>query len=108
MDDLQHAQKRDRQEKRRLAADLKNAHCKRSRLTKRARQLSTEDLSTVVALREAERVARSRDPTPPVLADAALEDMGDKGDAEDLGAAASSEDEDAAEREVRAGRDESH
>ena len=96
IDALLQAQKRAREEKRRLAADLKNARRKRSRLTKRARQLSTEDLLTVVALREAERVARSRDPTPAALADTAVEDMGDKADAEDRGADAPAEDEDAA------------
>ena len=37
---------------------MKNAKRRRQRLTKRARLLTTEDLLTVVALREAERAAR--------------------------------------------------
>ena len=54
-----------------MASEVKNARCRRSRLTKRARLLSTEDLLTVVALREGDRVARSVLPAPGVLADAA-------------------------------------
>ena len=56
---------------------------------------------TVVALRESERAARSRDATPAPLAEATLEDIFDGADAEDRGAAAPSEDEGAAEREER-------
>ena len=41
-----------RAHRRKLAQDLKNAKRKKQRLTKRARLLSTEDLLTVVALRE--------------------------------------------------------
>ena len=37
---------------------MKNATRRRQRLTKRARLLTTEDLLTVVALREAERATR--------------------------------------------------
>ena len=37
---------------------MKNAKRRRHRLTKRARLLTTEDLLTVVALRESERAAR--------------------------------------------------
>ena len=109
-DEISHllqAQKQAREEQKRLAAAVKNARRRRSRLTKRARQLSTEDLLTVVALRESERATRSRDPTPAALADAAVEDMGDRVDAEDPGAASPSFDEDAAERE-EPGRDDSH
>ena len=52
------AQKRAREEKKRLANDMKNAKRRKQRLTKRARLLSTEDLLTVVALRESDRAAR--------------------------------------------------
>ena len=41
-----------RAHRRKLAADLKNARKKKQRLQQRARLLSTEDLLTVVALRE--------------------------------------------------------
>ena len=53
------AQRKAREEKKRLANAMKNARRRRSRLTKRARLLSTEDLLTVVALREADRSARA-------------------------------------------------
>ena len=105
IEELLRAQKRAREEKKKLQNDLKNARRRRSRLTKRARQLSTEDLLTVVALRESERAARSRDATPAPLADATLEDIFDGADAEDRGAAAASEDEDAALREERVSTD---
>ena len=45
-------------EKKRLASEVKNAKRRRQRLTKRARLLTTEDLLTVVALRESDRAAR--------------------------------------------------
>ena len=41
-----------RAHRRKLAAELKNAKKKKNRLQKRARLLSTEELLTVVALRE--------------------------------------------------------
>ena len=41
-----------------MANEVKNAKRRRSRLTKRARLLTTEDLSTVVALRESDRANR--------------------------------------------------
>ena len=41
-----------RAHRRKIATDLKNAKRKKSRLQKRARLMSTEDLLTVVALRE--------------------------------------------------------
>ena len=101
IDELLQAQKRAREEKKRIAAELKNARRRRNRLTKKARLLSTEDLLTVVAMREAaHRPGPPRDPTLPVpLADLALGDMGDRADASDRAAAALSDDEDAAERE---------
>ena len=105
--DLLQAHKQARERKKRLAADLKNARRRRSRLTKRARMLSTEDLLTVVALRESDRAARSSAATPAVLADAAVEDMEDGAGGEDRGADAPSEDEHAVEREER-GEDDSH
>ena len=99
IDGLLLAQKRAREEKRRLAAELKNARRRRTRLTKRARQLSTEDLLTVVALREAEGKRRSGDPAPAALADAVVEDLvGPAGD-EDRVAATPSDAEDVGERE---------
>ena len=58
IDDLLAAQKRAHEEKKRLAAEVKNAKRRRSRLTKRARLLTTEDLLTVVALRESDRANR--------------------------------------------------
>ena len=58
IDELLAAQKRAREEKKRLANEVKNAKRRKQRLTKRARLLSTEDLLTVVALRESERAAR--------------------------------------------------
>ena len=58
IDDLLLAQKRAREEKKRLANEVKNAKRRRQRLTKRARLLTTEDLLTVVALRESDRAAR--------------------------------------------------
>ena len=51
------AQKRTREEKKRLALEVKNAKRRKLRLTQRARLLTTEDLLTVVALRESERAA---------------------------------------------------
>ena len=45
-------QKEQRAHRRKLAADLKNAKKRKARLQKRARLLSTEELLTVVALRE--------------------------------------------------------
>ena len=44
--------------RKKLANEVKKAKRRKLRLTKRARLLSTEDLLTVVALREAERAAR--------------------------------------------------
>ena len=41
-----------------MANEVKNAKRRRSRLTKRARLLTTEDLLTVVALRESDRANR--------------------------------------------------
>ena len=58
IDELLAAQKRAREEKKKLANEVKNAKRRKQRLTKRARLLSTEDLLTVVALRESERAAR--------------------------------------------------
>ena len=58
IDELLAAQKRAREEKKRLANEVKNAKRRRQRLTKRARLLTTEDLLTVVALRESERATR--------------------------------------------------
>ena len=66
IDDLLRAQKNAQEEKKRLAAAVENARRRRSRLHKRARPLSTEDLLTVVAMREAERAARRVDSLPPV------------------------------------------
>ena len=57
IEELLAAQKKVRDERKRLATEVKNARRRRSRLTKRARLLTTEDLLTVVALREGERVA---------------------------------------------------
>ena len=58
IDELLAAQKRAREEKKKLANEMKNAKRRKQRLTKRARLLSTEDLLTVAALRESERAAR--------------------------------------------------
>ena len=58
IDDLLLAQKRAREEKKRLANEVRNAKRRRQRLTKRARLLTTEDLLTVVALRESDRAGR--------------------------------------------------
>ena len=58
IDELLAAQKRTREEKKRLQKEMRNAKRRKHRLTKRARLLSTEDLLTVVALRESERAAR--------------------------------------------------
>ena len=58
IDELLAAQKRAREEKKKLANEVKNAKRRKQRLTKRARLLSTEDLLTVVALRESDRAAR--------------------------------------------------
>ena len=58
IDDLLAAQKRAHEENKRLANEVKNAKRRRSRLTKRARLLTTEDLLTVVALRESDRANR--------------------------------------------------
>ena len=58
IDELLAAQKRAREEKKRLANEVRNAKRRKQRLTKRARLLTTEDLLTVVALREAERASR--------------------------------------------------
>ena len=99
IEELLRAQKRAREEKRRLQADLKNARRRRNRLTKKARQLSTEDLLTVVAMREADVARRSGDPAPAALADAVVEDLGDALEDEDRIAAAPLEAQDAAERE---------
>ena len=53
IEDLIQAQKDMRAHRRKLSADLKNARRKKARLQQRARLLTTEDLLTVVALREA-------------------------------------------------------
>ena len=58
IDELLAAQKRTHEEKKRLANEVKNAKRRKMRLTQRARLLTTEDLLTVVSLREAERAAR--------------------------------------------------
>ena len=52
IEELIQAQKDMRASRRKLAADLRNARRKKSRLQQRARLLTTEDLLTVVALRE--------------------------------------------------------
>ena len=58
IDELLAAQKRAREDKKKLANEVRNAKRRKQRLTKRARLLSTEDLLTVVALRESDRAAR--------------------------------------------------
>ena len=60
IDELLLAQKQARAEKKRLANEVRNAKRRKQRLTKRARLLTTEDLLTVVALRESERAAREK------------------------------------------------
>ena len=52
IDSLIQQQKDQRAHRRKIAQDLKNAKKKKQRLQKRARLMSTEDLLTVVALRE--------------------------------------------------------
>ena len=101
IDELLQAQKSAREEKNILSAAVKNARRRRSRLTKRARLLSTEDLLTVVALREAERVARSLDPTPADSAEAAEVELRDGGTGDDRREAAPSDDDAAGESEDR-------
>ena len=59
IDELLAAQRRACEEKKKLANEVRNAKRRKQRLTKRARLLSTEDLLTVVALRESERAARA-------------------------------------------------
>ena len=99
IDALLRAQKRAREEKRRLQADLKNARRRRNRLTKKARQLSTEDLLTVVAMREADVARRSADAAPAALADAVVRDLEAALEDEDRFAAAPLEAQNADERE---------
>ena len=82
-----------------MQADLKNARRRRNRLTKKARQLSTEDLLTVVAMREADVARRSGDAALPALADAVVRDVGAALEDEDGFAAAPLEAQDAEERE---------
>ena len=81
-----------------MAAELKNARRRRNRLTKRARQLSTEDLLTVVALREADAARRSVDSAAAPLADGNVEEEEDDAEDDERVAAAASEDEDGAGR----------
>ena len=57
IEELLVAQKKVRDDRKRLATEVKNARRRRNRLTKKARLLTTEDLLTVVALREGDRVA---------------------------------------------------
>lgn len=59
IENLIDTQKAMRLERKRVAQELRNAQKKRSRLKQRARLLSTEDLLTVVALREKDLVAKS-------------------------------------------------
>ena len=99
IDELLQAQKRAREEKQRLAKELKNARRRRNRLTKRARQLSTEDLLTVVALREAEGRRRSGDPPPACLADAIMEELVGDASSEERTGGTRAEAEDGAERD---------
>ena len=58
-----------------MVSELKNARRRRNRLTKRARQLSSEDLLTVAPLREAEGKRRCGDPAPAGLGDAVMDDL---------------------------------
>ena len=58
--DLLAAQRWAREEKKKLANEVRNAKRRRARLTKRARLLTTEDFLMVVALRETERAARGK------------------------------------------------
>ena len=68
-------------------------------MTKRARQLSTEDLLTVVALREADAKRRSLDSAAAPLADGNVEEEEEDAEDDERVAAAASENEDGAERE---------
>lgn len=59
IENLIEEQKAMRLERKRIAQDLRNAQKKRSRLKTKARLLSTEDLLTVVALRERDMAAKA-------------------------------------------------
>ena len=47
-----------REERKRVAAELRNAQKRKQRLKHRARLLSSEDLMTVIAMRETDNVTR--------------------------------------------------
>ena len=55
---LQKEQKRVREERKRVAQELRNAQKRKQRLKHRARLLSSEDLMTVIAMRETDGVVR--------------------------------------------------
>ena len=55
---LQREQKRVREERKRVAQELRNAQKRKQRLKHRARLLSSEDLMTVIAMRETDGVVR--------------------------------------------------
>jgi len=59
IENLIEQQKAMRLERKRIAQDLRNAQKKRARLKNKARLLSTEDLLTVVALREQDMHAKA-------------------------------------------------
>ena len=59
IENLIETQKAMRLERKKVAQELRNAQKKRARLKQRARLLSTEDLLTVVALREKDLVSKS-------------------------------------------------
>ena len=55
---LQKEQKRVRDERKRVSQELRNAQKRKQRLKHRARLLSSEDLMTVIAMRETDGVVR--------------------------------------------------
>lgn len=71
---LKAEQKRIRAEREKIRKDLKNAEKRRSRLKRKAKQLSDGDLLQVMQMRTAEKAART--PTDPPAAEGAASSAG--------------------------------
>ena len=70
---LKDAQKRAREEKKKITKELRNAEKRRQRLKKRAKQLSDSDLLAVMTLRSAEQGMRKREASEPTATAASAE-----------------------------------
>ena len=76
---LQEEQARLRADRKQVAQELKNASKRKSRLRKRARQLSNDDLVAVLLMRQTAEDEAESSPAEPIAADAPEDNLGSRG-----------------------------